>query len=280
VAGRLDAARGPVTLPVDLPDPADTAALADARARVIERIGGACERAGRDPSSVQLVAVSKTVPVARLRAAVAAGHDRFGENRVQEAASKVALVPGASWHLVGPLQGNKARRAVELFGTIETVDSLALAARLDRIVRELRALPAAGPVGSVGRLRVLLQVNVDGDPAKAGFAPAALAASLAALAGLDALELAGLMTIGRLGATAEEARPTFRALRRLAAGLRADAPGLGPELSMGMSDDFEVAVEEGATIVRVGRALFGERVAPARPRGDAPGSAAGEGRDR
>jgi hypothetical protein len=190
---------------------------------------------------------------------VAAGLDVLGENRVQEALAKVPLVPGARWHLVGPLQANKARRAVEAFSMIETVDSVDLAARLDRIVREVRGLRAAGPVPPDRRLQVLLQVNVDRDPGKAGFTPEAAAAALPALAALDALELAGLMTIGRLAATPDEARPTFEALRRVADGLRDAEPALGPQLSMGMSDDYEVAIEEGATIVRVGRALFGER---------------------
>jgi pyridoxal phosphate enzyme (YggS family) len=239
-------------------DETEVAGLAAARAAIQERIAAACARAGRDPARVRLVAVSKTVPAARLRAAVAAGLDVLAENRVQEAASKIPLVPGACWHLVGPLQANKARRAVELFRMIETVDSVELAARLDRIVREVRGLPPAGPVEADRRLPVLVQVNVDRDGAKAGFTPEAAADALSELAALGALELAGLMTIGRLGMTPEGARPTFRSLRQVAAILRAGVPALGPELSMGMSDDFEVAIEEGATIVRVGRALFGE----------------------
>lgn len=247
------------------PDPVEVTTLAAARSAVLERIVAACVRAGRDPATVRLVAVSKTVPVERLRAAVAAGLDLLGENRVQEAVAKAPLVPGARWHLVGPLQANKARRAVETFAVIETVDSVELAARLDRIVRDVRGLPPVGPVAPEGRLRVMLEVNVDRDPAKAGFAPEAVAGTLPAMAELGALALAGLMTIGRLGATPEEARGTFRALRALAAGLRAAEPALGAELSMGMSDDYPVAVEEGATIVRVGRALFGERPAGPSP---------------
>jgi pyridoxal phosphate enzyme (YggS family) len=243
--------------PPSLPDRDDVARLAAARAGVLDRIAAACARAGRDPSTVTLVAVSKTVPVERLRAAVAAGFDVLGENRVQEAAAKVPLVPGPRWHLVGPLQANKARRAVELFDVLEAVDSVELARRLDRLAGELRP----------GRpLPILLEVNVDADPAKAGFAPPALRAVLPALLALEALEIRGLMTIGRLVAAVEEARPTFAALRELGAELRAGAPGLGAALSMGMTDDFEVAVEEGATIVRVGRALFGER-RPGRPDG-------------
>jgi hypothetical protein len=242
------------------PDPAEVAALAAARAAVLQRIAAACERAGRDPASVTLVAVSKTVGPERLRAAVAAGHEVLGENRVQEAAAKIPLVPGPRWHLVGPLQANKARRAIELFSMLEAVDSVDLARRLDRI---------AGEVLAVEPLPILLEVNVDADPAKAGFAPRALAAALPDLLRLRNVEVRGLMTIGRLAASPAEARPTFTALRALAGDLRSAHPGLGPELSMGMTDDFEAAVEEGATIVRVGRALFGERP-PVRGPGRSP----------
>ena len=256
--------------PFPSPDPTAIAGLAAARAAVLSRIAGACARAGREPGSVTLVAVSKTVPADRLRAAVAAGFDVLGENRVQEAAAKVPLVPGPRWHLVGPLQANKARRAVELFDVLDAVGSAELARRLDRISAEVR--PGR-------RLPILLEVNVDADPGKAGFAPPEAAAALGGLLAMPNLEVRGLMTIGRLGAVPEEARSTFRRLGELATRLRAGAPGLGPELSMGMSDDFEVAIEEGATIVRVGRALFGERPA-AHGRGhdqdDGPGHAARE----
>lgn len=253
--------------PFSPPDPGEIAALAAARAAVLARTVAACARAGRGPAEVALVAVSKTVPAERLRAAVAAGHDLLGENRVQEAAAKIPLVPGPRWHLVGPLQANKARRAVELFAMLEAVDSIALARRLDRLAGEVRP----------GRpLEVLLEVNVDADPGKAGFAPDALAAALPELLDLPNLAVRGLMTVGRLVPSAEEARPTFTALRELGARLRTTHPGLGPELSMGMTDDFEVAIEEGATIVRVGRALFGERppagAGPASPARPGPGS--------
>jgi hypothetical protein len=198
------------------------------------------------------VAVSKTVPVERLAAAIEAGFDAFGENRVQEAAAKIPLLSrGPEWHLVGHLQGNKAARAVELFDVIGSVDSLALAARLDRVAAERRP--------GDRRLPVFLQVNVDDDPAKEGFSPADLGRDLDAILDLGALEVRGLMTVGRLVGDAEEARPTFARLRRLSAELRAAAPALGAGLSMGMSDDYAVAVEEGSTLVRVGRALFGER---------------------
>jgi pyridoxal phosphate enzyme (YggS family) len=254
--------------PLAPPDPAEVARLAAARAEVLVRIAGARARAGRQPGSVTLVAVSKTVPAERLRAAVAAGHDVLGENRVQEAAAKVPLVPGPRWHLVGPLQANKARRAVELFDVLEAVDSVELAGRLDRISGEVRP----------GRpLPILLEVNVDADPGKAGFAPARIEEALPGLLALANLEVKGLMTIGLLGAVPEEARSTFRRLRELATRLRARHPGLGAELSMGMSDDFEVAIEEGATIVRVGRALFGERGRGSEATGEVPEPAAAPG---
>jgi hypothetical protein len=231
-------------------DQAEIASLAQARERVVERIARAAERARRDPAGVTLVAVSKTVAAERLVAAVAAGLTTFGENRVQEAEAKVPLVPGATWHLVGPLQANKARRALEIFDTIETVHSVELAARLDGLLASRSDQPARP---------VLLQVNVDRDPAKSGFEPDALERAVEGLDPLRRLDFAGLMTVGRLVDDPELARRSFVALRTLSERLRAAWPRLGPDLSMGMSDDFEAAVEEGATIVRVGRALFGER---------------------
>ncbi|MFI5225664.1 MAG: YggS family pyridoxal phosphate-dependent enzyme [Candidatus Limnocylindrales bacterium] len=240
-------------------DPAEIAGAARARTTVLSRIADACTRSGRDPAAIHLVAVSKTVSAERVRAAAAAGLEVFGENRVQEAEAKRPLVGTGSWHLIGPLQGNKARRAVETFDVIESVDSLDLARRLDRIVRELRDLPAAGDVPTERRFPILVQVNVDDDPGKAGFTPASLADALPELIGLGALRVDGCMTIGRLVEDPDDARPTFRRLRALAADLRSREPALGPQLSMGMTDDYPVAVEEGATIVRVGRALFGER---------------------
>ena len=231
-------------------DPVGIERFARAREEVLGRIADAAARSGLEPSSVTLVAVSKTVSAERVRHAVAAGLVVLGENRVQEAAGKIPEVPGASWHLVGPLQSNKARRAVELFDVIESVHDEDLARRLDEIVR---AMPGGR------RLPVLLQVNVDRDPAKAGFGPDALEAAVERLDAMEGLDLRGLMTIGRLAEDPEEARPTFVALRALSERLRTRWPRLGPDLSMGMTDDYEVAVEEGATIVRVGRALFGDR---------------------
>ena len=231
----------------------DVAGFAAARADVLARIAAACARVGRTPDEVTLVAVSKTVDAGRLRDAVAAGLTLFGENRVQEGAAKAAEVPGARWHLIGPLQSNKARRALEVYEAIQSVDSVGLAERLDRLAREVRG---AGPTN---RFPVLLEVNVDDDPAKAGLAPDVLPEAIERITALDALDVRGLMTIGRQVASAEAARPTFVTLRGLSERLRAGGGPLGPDLSMGMTDDFEVAIEEGATIVRVGRAIFGER---------------------
>ena len=231
-------------------NPDDLALLTRARSSVLERISLAAGRAGRDPANIQLVAVSKTVPAERLRAATAAGLRDLGENRVQEAAEKQPSVPGARWHLIGPLQSNKARRAVEIFDQIQTVDSDELAIRLDRMALEMRP---ARP------LPILLQVNVDEDPAKAGFTAAGLEAALPGLIALPGLQINGLMTVGRFVTDPEAARPTFVRLRRLSEHLTHLVSGLGPELSMGMSADFEVAVEEGATIVRVGQAIFRAR---------------------
>lgn len=232
------------------PDPRSIASFSATRSRILGIVGDACVRSGRDPRDVTLVAVSKTVDAVRLRAAVAAGFDLLGENRVQEAETKASAVLGAHWHLIGALQSNKARRAIELFETIESVHSPDLARRLDRLA------------GDVGRapLSVFLQVNVDREESKAGFTPEELEAELGMLGGLTNLRLLGLMTVGRLTGSAEEARPTFARLRELSQRLRSGgAAALGPGLSMGMTGDYPVAVEEGATVIRVGRAVFGAR---------------------
>jgi PLP dependent protein len=243
------------------PDSAAVAGFVAARARVLESIADACRRSGRNPGDVSLVAVSKTVDAARLQAALAAGLTLLGENRVQEAEAKAPLLAGATWHLIGPLQSNKARRAVEFFDVIESVDSPELAARLDRLAGELgRGAGRPRPLG------VYLQVNVDRDEAKSGFNPDALEAALPAMAGLTNVRLLGLMTVGRLVASPEEARATFAGLRELSVRMRDRFGALGAGLSMGMSDDYTVAIEEGATAVRVGRALFGSRPAPAADR--------------
>jgi PLP dependent protein len=225
-------------------------AFEERRAAVLARIGEAAARAGRDPAAVTLVAVSKTHPAEVVQAAIDAGLTVLGENRVQEAVDKVAGTHGGTWHLIGPLQANKARKAVSVVDMIESVDSLELARRLDRI---------AGEVRPGERFPVLLQVNVADDPTKAGFTPAGASDALTELLELRSLRVDGLMTIGRLVGEPEESRATFAGLRELGERLRTRDPRLGPTLSMGMTDDYPVAVEEGATLVRVGRALFGER---------------------
>src|SRR5436190_12856490 len=208
-------------------DDADIDRLRAAREHVLGRIADACARVGREPAEVSLVAVTKTVAVERVRAAVAAGLTVLGENRVQEGEAKAASVYGATWHLIGPLQSNKARRAIETFDMIESLDSVALAVRLDRL---------AGEDIATRRLPVLLQVNVDRDPAKAGFRPEALSDAIAELERFQHLEIRGLMTVGRFVDRPEDARPTFVALRVLSDELRSRRPHLGPELSMGMTD--------------------------------------------
>jgi pyridoxal phosphate enzyme (YggS family) len=213
------------------------------------RIAAACARAGRSPSDVTLVAVTKTVPVERIAELVAAGHRTLGENRVQEALAKIeALGPGPEWHLVGHLQRNKARASVGRFALIHSVDDLELAREIDR-----RA-SAAGLVQ-----KVLLQINLAEEASKHGAAPSSVISLAEGVAALPHLDLRGLMIIPPPAGDPEPSRPWFRRLVELR-DLLADRLGLLlPELSMGMTDDFEAAVEEGATLVRVGRALFGER---------------------
>jgi len=213
--------------------------------RVGERIARAAERAGRRADDVRLVGVSKTVDVERIRAAVAAGLRALGENRVQEAKEKIAaLGRPVPWHLIGHLQTNKVRDALELFDLIHSLDRLELARECDRRARQR------------GRaVETLVQVNVGGEASKGGFEPDEVGAALEAIAALDHVHVRGLMTIPPAVERPEDARPWFRALA--AFGKR---HGL-VELSMGMSADFEVAIEEGATIVRVGTAIFGPRPA-------------------
>ena len=230
--------------------------LAGRLAAVRGRIAAAARRAGRDPAEVTLVGVTKRVPAGRVAAAVRAGLLDLGESYVQEAGPKIADVTRTvgnepRWHLVGRLQRNKAKEAVRLFQVVESVDRADLA-------RELaRRAEAAGR-----RLDFLLQVNVSGDRQKGGAGPEELADLLAACAALPALRVRGLMTVPAAGPDPEAARPAFARLRALRDELRATPAGTGlHHLSMGMSADFEVAVEEGATIVRVGTALFGPRAA-------------------
>jgi pyridoxal phosphate enzyme (YggS family) len=212
-------------------------------------IADAARRAGRDPSAVRLVAVSKTVDLDRIRAAMDAGQDLFGENYLQEARDKIAaLGRRVGWHLVGHLQSNKAKGAVELFDLIHAVDRLKLAEALDA---------AAARQGKVQD--VLIQVNQGGEATKSGVAPEAAPALLQEVARLPHLRVLGLMTMPPWLPDPEAVRPYFRALRELRDHLRGLTGLPLTELSMGMSGDFAVAVEEGATLVRVGTAIFGER---------------------
>ncbi len=232
----------------------DGSGLGARAADVLGRIGSAARRAGRDPSEVTLVAVSKTHPAALVREAAAAGLSDFGENRVQEAEGKVGElegVPGLRWHLIGHLQPNKARKAVRLFDLIHSVDSAALVGRLERICAE----------EGRARLDVLVQVDLAGEATKSGASEGELPGVFETLGACGRVRCRGLMTLPPFFEEAERARPYFRRLRELRDGLRergAFAGGAG-ELSMGMTHDFGVAVEEGATLVRVGTALFGER---------------------
>jgi len=221
-------------------------------ARVEERIAAACRRSGRRREDITLVAVSKTHPAELIRAAYEAGLRAFGENRVQEALSKHPALAdlGATWHLVGHLQSNKARVARELFHWVHSVDSLRLAEKL------VQAASLGGP-----RLPVLLEVNLGEEASKAGVRAADVASLAEQIAPLETLELRGLMVIPPFFEDAEAVRPYFRQLRMLAAQIEArNLPHVSMrELSMGMSHDFEVAIEEGATMVRIGTAIFGTR---------------------
>jgi pyridoxal phosphate enzyme (YggS family) len=222
-------------------------------AAVRERIARAAAHAGRRAEDVTLVAVSKTHPAARVREAFDAGIRDFGENRVQEAESKAAelsaLVPqGLRWHLVGHLQANKARKAAALFDRIHSVDGIEIGRRLDRLAAEQGRSPG-----------VLVQVDLAGEPTKHGVVEEGLLALLEDARTWKALRMDGLMILPPWSEEPEASRPFFRRLRELRDGARSRGLAAGSELSMGMSHDLEVAVEEGATLVRVGTALFGER---------------------
>lgn len=220
-------------------------------ALVHNRMSAAAGRAGRNPGSIRLVAVTKTVPVDKIRAAAEAGAGILGENRVQEAKEKIEqLGPIASWHLIGRLQTNKAKYAVKLFDLIHSVDNLDLAREIDKQAAK-----------SGKKQDILIEVNVAGEASKAGM-PVSRAASFAReAAGLAHISIKGLMTIPPFFDDPERARPCFSSLRLLAEKIASEEiPGvLMNELSMGMSGDFEVAIEEGATLVRVGTAIFGQR---------------------
>jgi pyridoxal phosphate enzyme (YggS family) len=230
--------------------------LADNLHIVQQQIRAACQRCDREPNSVTLLAVTKTHPPETIREAANLGIVFFGENKIQEAKAKIPNCPGkARWHFIGHLQSNKCRDAVELFEAIQSVDSLALAVEINK-----RAEQAAKT------LPVLLEINVAGEASKFGYQPQRLLAELAELNELSRLEIHGLMAVPPWTPNPESSRPHFRRLRELKARCEQVLSTPLPHLSMGMSGDFEVAIEEGATIIRIGTALFGERQSLAKTR--------------
>ena len=223
--------------------------IAENLLEVGQRLKAACLRANRNPADVGLIAVSKTFPADAVREAAAAGQRDFGESRLQEAEPKIALLPGSlHWHFIGRIQRNKVRRILPLFEVIHAVDSSVLASYMNGVAAELGLFP-----------KIFLQVNVAGEASKGGFDPAVLRAELARLLELERLEIMGLMCIPPEGPDAESARPWFVALRELRDALARESGVPLPCLSIGMSGDFEVAIEEGATHVRVGSSIFGRR---------------------
>jgi len=232
----------------------EKSAITENLERIQERAARAAGRAGRNVEDVTIVAVSKTFPFEAIRAAYDAGLRHFGENRVQEWESKQARVADldATWHLIGHLQSNKARRAAGLFNRVDSVDSLALAQKLDAAVAE-------GGAAKGKRLRVLIEVRLGDESTKSGVAESDLAMLAERVAGLANLELLGLMTIPPFLDDPEGVRPYFSKLREIREDLVRRIGRALPVLSMGMSHDFEVAIEEGATEIRVGTGIFGER---------------------
>lgn len=223
--------------------------VADNLSVIAGKISAACLRAGRDVKSVELIAVSKTFPVGSVREAFEAGQLQFGESKVQEAEPKVAALPGSlHWHFIGRVQRNKVRKMLQNFEVIHAIDSLRLASYTDEIAGELGLFP-----------KVFLQVNVGGEATKGGFEPDVLRAEMEQLLKLGRLEIIGLMCIPPAGPDAESARPWFASLRETRDALELGFGVTLPALSMGMSGDFEVAIEEGSTHVRVGSAIFGKR---------------------
>src|SRR5436853_5182051 len=228
--------------------------VADNLARVREQLAEAAAKNGRDPGEIELVAITKTHPAEKVREAIEAGQTLFGESRVQEARAKIPELPSnLRWHFVGHLQKNKIRHALPLFEMIHSADSLGLAQEINRIAEEEGMHP-----------RVLLEVNVAGEGSKFGFKPEALRAEMELLLALRRLTIEGLMTIPPLAEEAEASRKFFVQLRDLRDALEKQFDVTLPHLSMGMTNDFPVAVEEGATLVRVGTAIFGERMRPKR----------------
>lgn len=217
-------------------------------AEVRQKIEEACRRSGRETGSVELIAVSKTFPAEAIREAAACGQALFGESRQQEAEPKIGLLPGSlHWHFIGRLQKNKVRKILPLFETVHAMDSLRLAEYTAGVAEELGLFP-----------KVFLQVNVAGEASKGGFEPEVLRNEMEALLSIKRLEIVGLMTIPP-AEEAEAARQWFVALRELRDDLERSFGVSLPALSMGMSGDYEVAIEEGATHVRVGSAIFGKR---------------------
>jgi pyridoxal phosphate enzyme (YggS family) len=223
--------------------------LADNLAQIQQRIDTACARVGREPSAVTLLAVSKGMPPDLVNDAARAGLSLFGENKVQEARAKIPLCSGKlHWHLIGHLQSNKCRDAVHFFELIHSVDSLELAQEIQKWAdKQAKTIP------------ILLEVNLAGESTKFGFKPDAVLGQLDALNALPRVEVHGLMTIAPWAQEPEKVRPIFRKLRELKMACEQQLGAPLPHLSMGMSGDFEVAIEEGATIVRIGTALFGPR---------------------
>ncbi len=216
---------------------------------VTGKINEACLRIGRELASVKLIAVSKTVPAELIREAFGAGQYAFGESKLQEAESKIESLPGSlHWHFIGRVQRNKVRKLLPLFEVIHAIDSLKLAIYTDEIAKELGLYP-----------KVFLQVNIGNESSKAGFAPNGIRAEMESLLKLSRLEILGLMCIPPLGPDAESSRTWFTQLRTTRDALESEFGVKLPALSMGMSGDFEAAIEEGATHVRVGSAIFGKR---------------------
>ena len=225
--------------------------------RVRSQIAEAAKKCGRSPEEIELVAISKTHEAEKVRAALDAGQEIFGESRVQEARAKIPLLPSSTrWHFVGRLQKNKIRHALPLFELFHSIDSFELARDMNRIAEEEGLHP-----------RVLLEVNVAGEGSKIGFAPDSVRAEMEKLLELPRLSIEGLMTIPPLAPEAEASRKYFSALRDLRDQISNQFQVNLPQLSMGMSDDFGVAIEEGATLVRVGTAIFGQRT-PVKQRGE------------
>jgi pyridoxal phosphate enzyme (YggS family) len=223
--------------------------LSSRLAALQNEIATAAQRSGRDPSEIEIIAVSKTQPEAAVQEALRAGLTRFGENKVQEARGKIDSLGRGIWHLIGHLQSNKAKDAVRLFDSIDSVDRLELAEEINH---------RAGAIGKIQN--VLLQVNIAGESTKFGCAPEAARALAEAINALPRLSLGGLMTIAPYSPEPEKSRPHFAGLRLLRDKIETDTGLRLPTLSMGMSGDYIVAVEEGSTHLRIGTALFGERL--------------------